>query len=409
MSMRTLFRTLLALVALLLLPGIGIAQKSDSAVILKRGINIGDYLAYPGSDVWPLFRGPRTTTTDAELQRLSAAGFDFVRLAVEPAPFLDRSAGEVAELEERLASFVRRITAAGMRVMVTGWARHETTPRWRAGQILANRDGAEFRNYLGFLKRIVWLLRDIPQDRWVLEPMNEPQIACRRTDGPDWTVLQRDIYNEIRAVAPSLTVVLTPGCWSGLRGLAHLDMAGYDARTLVDFHYYEPHPFTHQGTTWGDDALKSLAGLAFPPAATDRQAATDASGRLFLARGAKGGAAALVPTLREIDDYIRTDRGQAHIEAGMATVKAWADKNGVTADRVTLGEFGVYRQPPEAKVPDDGSRLRWLETVRKAAEARGFGWALFAYHSSFGLVTDDATARWDDAMLPALGLKVPWK
>jgi endoglucanase len=406
MKSRLLFSVTGMLAALLSIwPDPGRAQEQPAP--FKRGINVGDYLAYPQSDTWPIFRGPRAATGEGELRRMAAAGFDFVRLPVEPSPFLDRSPGEVQAMEERLVSFVKLITATGMRVMIAGWARHETTPRWRASQILERGDNAEFRAYVGFLKRLVVLLRDVPQDQWILEPMNEPQVTCWRSNGPDWTVLQRDIYNELCTVAPTLTIVLTPGCWSGIRGLKFFDLSGYDSRTLVDVHYYEPHSFTHQGTTWGDDALKSLAGLSFPPPLTDRQAATDASARLFQARNAKGGALAFTATLREIDAYIKQSQGIEHTETRMAEVKAWAEQQRISADRIIIGEFGVYRQPEVAKVADDGSRLRWLEAVRKAAEARGFGWALYAYHSSFGLVPDDATAKWDESMLPALGLKVP--
>ena len=373
----------------------------------RRGVNLGDYLAYPTSEAWPIFRGPRAATTDAELSRLAAAGFDFVRLAVEPSPFLDRSPGEVQALEDRLVDIVQRITAAGMKVMLSGWARHESTTSWRAEQILETRNGEAFERYLSFLQRIVVLLRDVPADRWALEPMNEPQVACLRTSGPDWAEFQRSVYRALRAMAPSLTIVLTPGCWSAIRGLVHLDLTGYDARTLVDLHFYEPHSFTHQGTSWGEDSLKALTGLAFPPSLTDRHAAIDASARLFQARGDKAGAAGFAQTLREIDAYIKDDHGIAHIARRFGEAKAWADREGVAPSRIVIGEFGAWRQPPEAKAADDGSRNRWLETVRKAAEAQGFGWALYAYHSDFGLVLDDLTAKWDDTMLPPLGLRQP--
>lgn len=377
----------------------------ESSVPLRRGINIGDFLAYPQSSEWPIFRGPRAAMTDDDLMRLSRAGFDFVRLAVEPSPFLDRPATEVKILEERLVAIVRRVAAAGMKVIISGWARHETTPRWRAEQIVASTDNTEFRAYMGFLKRIVVLLKDVPVDRWLLEPMNEPQSICKRTDGPDWTVVQRRIYEELRGLAPDLTIVLTTGCWSKIEGLPHLNMSGYDARTLIDVHYYEPYAFTHQGATWGADWLKSLSGLSFPPDRTDRQSATDASARLFQARKTPGGASAFSETVRKIDVYIRENSGPDRVARDMATLRTWADENGVTPDRIIVGEFGAYRQPPEAKLADDGSRARWLETVRTVAEAQGFGWALYAYHSDFGLITDEAKATWDPMMPPALGLK----
>ena len=383
------------------------AWAENAPAPLRRGINMGDYLAYPTDAQWPIFRGPRAATSDDELGRLADAGFDFVRLAVEPSPFLDRSPGEVQAMEQRLVSIVRRITATGMRVMISGWARHETTPRWRSAQIVAARDSPELRSYIGFLKRIVVLLADVPQDRWVLEPMNEPQALCWRTDGPDWTMIQRDIYKDLRAIAPNLTIVLTPGCWSKIEGLEHLDMAGYDARTLVDVHFYDPYTFTHQSATWGDEWIKYLAGLSFPPVLTDRQAATDASARLFQARQGQGGAAAFVETLRKIDVYMKENIDPERIGQTFNVLAAWAQRHKVSADRIIVGEFGAYRQPKEARAPDNGSRQRWFETVRKAAEARKFGWALYAYHSDFGLITDDAKATWDDTMVPALGLTVP--
>jgi endoglucanase len=373
---------------------------------LRRGINIGDYLAYPSGEPWPIFRGPRTSTTDDELRRLKAAGFDFVRLAVEPSPMLDRSPAEIQQIEARLTSFVKRITATGMRVMISGWARHESTPRWRAPDIVASTESESYRRYLSFLKRVIVLLKDVPQDQWVLQPMNEPQAVCKRTDGPDWTVIQQDVYRQLRAFAPTLTLVITPGCWSKIEALEHLDMSGYDGRTLVDVHYYDPWEFTHQSATWTADWIKHLAGLSFPPSRTNAQAATDASARLFVKREGVGGPAAFKETLRRIDGYVKENFGPERIVSDFAKLRAWADKHGVGPGRIIIGEFGAYRQPAEAKAPDDGSRGRWLETVRTTAERQGFGWALFAYHSDFGLIADEDKATWDPTIPPALGLKV---
>jgi endoglucanase len=403
----------LAILTMLMPRAEGLAQSATQAgrpsvapPALRRGINLGDYLAYPSSPTWPIFGGLRASTTDEELRRLRAVGFDFVRLSVEPSPFLDRSADQVRQLEQRLVSFVKRINAAGLRVMVTGWPRHETTPGWRANDVVASVDSEAYRRYLGFLKRMIVVLQDIPLDQWVLEPINEPQSICQRTDGPDWTVVQRHLYAQLRNVAPRLTLVLTPSCWSSIRGLEHFDMAGYDARTLVDWHYYDPFTFTHQSATWtSDEWRKYIAGLSFPPSRTNKAAATDASARLFMQRQPNGGPAGFQETLRQIDVYVAENFGPERIAQDFAKVRAWADKQGLAPERVILGEFGAYRQPGSAKAPDDGSRARWHETIRSNAERLGFGWAYHAYHSDFGLVADDATGAWDNTIPPALGLK----
>jgi endoglucanase len=289
--------------------------------------------------------------------------------------------------------------------MVSGWARHETTPGWRATDIIASTESDIYRRYIGFLKRVIVLLKDVPPDLWVLEPMNEPQAVCRRADGPDWTTVQRDIHRQLRAVAPTLTLVITPGCWSKIEALEHLDMTGYDANTLVDVHYYDPWVFTHQSADWNADWIKHLAGLSFPPSRTDVQAATAASARLFVQRNGAGGPAAFKEALRRIDGYVTENFGPERIADDFGKLRTWADKQGVKSDRIIVGEFGALRPPTGAKVIDDGSQARWLETVRTIAEKQGFGWAMYAYQSNFGLIADEATAVWHPSIAPALGLK----
>lgn len=371
----------------------------------RRGINMGDYLAYPSSTEWPIFRGPRANTTDAELERLKSLGLDFIRLAVEPLPFVARTPAEIRTSEQRLTAFVKRANAAGLKVMITGWARTESTSL-RPQDIVATGSSDAYRAYMVFLKRVIELTRTVPRDMIALELMNEPQAVCRRTDGgPDWAVIQRQMFGELRAAAPDLTLVLTTGCWSRLEALTHIDLAEYDRNILIDVHYYEPWMFTHQGATWTLPWIKSLAGLSFPPARTDKQTATDASARLFVTRRPTGTAAEFQETLRKIDEYVAVDHGPDRIAADMRAIATWAKANGLAPERMIVGEFGFLRQPAAvAGGADDGGRLRWLAVTRQSAEAAGLGWAHFAYHAEFGLVTDDATAKLEPAMLSALGL-----
>jgi endoglucanase len=374
----------------------------------RRGVNMGDYLAYPQGTDWPIFRGPRATTTDAELRRLKAAGFDFIRLAVEPRPFIERTPAEVGDSERRLVAFVRRANGAGLSVMITGWPRHESD--WlKPADIIATGADDVYRRYVAFLTRLAELTRAVPPGRVAIELMNEPQAVCRRTDGgPDWAVVQRRMFASLRAARPDLTIVLTTGCWSRLDALSEIAMADYDRNTLVDLHYYEPWTFTHQSATWSNEWIKSLTGLSFPPSTTARQSALDASARLFVRRRPDGTPVEFQETVRQIDRYVADDHGVSRIAADMTRITAWAKAQGVEPARILIGEFGVYRPAAVGGgAADDGSRLRWLSTVRTAIETAGLGWALFAYHAEFGIVTDETAGTLDSETLTALGLTNP--
>ena len=383
------------------------AEQAPGTTAFSRGINIGDYLAYPEADEWPLFRGHRAVITNADLERLATAGFTYIRLPVEPGPFLDLPPHHVAELEKRLTDFVALAHSAGLAVIVTGFARHETPP-WRPEDILREPGAPAFKRYGAWLERLAALLRDFPAAKTALELMNEPQPDCVRKGGEDWTLLQHRLYARVRKTAPTLKIVLTTGCWSSIDGLETLDMADYDRNTLVDFHFYEPFSFTHQGATWTLPELKYLAGLAFPARETDKEKVREAIARL---------AVALHPSDRrqqriaygmgvgKLDAYLREDPGAASVASQFARVAKWADGMGVARKRIILGEFGALRPLPEAKISDEGSRARWLETIRKTAENFGFGWALWAYHASFGLLANGEKGPFDNSMVRALGLK----
>jgi hypothetical protein len=394
----------LAVVALLALVHL---QPAAAETRWRRGINMGDYLAYPQSETWPIFKGPRATVSDSEMRRLATAGFDFVRLAVEPRPFIERSDEEIRISEQRLVDFIRRAHVSGLKVIVTGWARHES-PRFSPVEILKTGRDEAFRRYLAFLVRLAEVTRPFRGDKLALEFMNEPQGECFRTDGgPDWSDLQRVMFREVRAAAPDLILVITPACWSKLEGLKHIQMADFDRRTLVDVHYYEPWAFTHQGATWALDWIKYLAGLSYPPERTDKGRATSASARLFATRRPDGKPAEFEETLRQLDWYAANGESPARIRFDLDAIAAWAKAEGLSPARVIVGEFGALRDPDDLGLDDDGSRLRWITIVRQAAEAAGLGWAHWSYHDGFGLVVDEATGSMDPGTLDALGLKRP--
>lgn len=370
------------------------------------GINVRNYLAYPDFEEWPYYRGDLANPTGDELRRFKALGFDFVRLAVEVGPWMVAPAGIRQALGERLADFIQRAHAAGLRTMVNMFPRPDSAD-WQPEDLLKSKDGAAFRTYRALLGEVALVLSDLGRFRPALELMNEPQAACRRTIGLDWAELQPLLYGDVRAVAKDLTIVVTGGCWSRIAGLAAVNMAAFDSNTLVDVHYYEPFSFTHQGAWWTVPELHHAAGLAFPPGTTDLKQVETAVGKMLDTRH-KGPAQErrelMRQTMRNARRYKKENFDEAAIRAEMAELRDWAVRNGVPPGRILIGEFGVLRSWPESGLVDDGSRARWLRTVRSAAEAHGFGWALWSYEGVFGLINDETAKSLDSSMLDAIGL-----
>ena len=128
---------------------------------------------------------------------------------------------------------------------------------------------------------------------------------------PAFAALERDLFARVRAVALGLTVVLTTGCWSDIAGLVWLDLSGYDRNVLIDVHTYRPFSFTHQGADWTLPGLRTMAGLSFPAARTDRAVAEAASARLLLS---------LSPDGSDLATLLDPSERAAAIAAGLAVL-----------------------------------------------------------------------------------------
>lgn len=327
------------------------------AVALSRGINVTGWFRFPVS------RDPArlgSYLSDRALADLREAGFDFVRLAVDPA---------VADTQQTvLIAAIRRIQRQGLAVIVSphprGW-HLETDPN----------------RLLGFWRTLAPALRSLDPARTVPEVVNEPVFPG---DPAGWARLQHAVLHVIRTALPHVTVVLTGQDWGSVGGLLAL-MPEDDPNVVYSFHFYDPAELTSLAAYRPNLDRTALARLPFPVEDRSRCAAT----------------------ANRSDDHATSDLMRYYCSVGWDGVRvaasigraaAWGRLHHV---RVLAGEFGA------SAGLNPTARLAWLRTVREAFESRGIGWALWGYDDAMGFaVTRPPVPRpiLDRAVLAALGM-----
>ena len=211
------------------------------------------------------------------------------------------------------------------------------------------------------------------------EILNEPELRDRYR----WQGIQAKVAEAIREVAPQHTIIATGARWSADDELLFLEPLP-DPDVIYTFHFYEPHIFTHQGATWGENYWHSVRALAYPSnrESAERAGANvpDEINRLYVLR------------------YGFENWNAERITMEIHQIAEWAKRRNVP---VICNEFGVYR---EYANPND--RLRWIHDVRTALENQNMGWTMWDYSGGFGVVTQNAGhAAPDPATLQALGLR----
>lgn len=392
--MRKPFKKALArlMVAFVAMTSAFAAQAAEFRV--GRGINFDQWVTWPQRPDWgdPArvipFPEWRSTMTRADLARLRASGLDFVRMPVDPRIFLaPEAAGLRASLMGEVRKAVRFVTDGGLKVIVDLHAIPDGTDLG-TGTLVADAQG--FKRYLGLVADIARMVSETPAGQVALGLMNEPIIACDKPSA--WPPLLRRLHEAARDAAPDTTLVLTGGCWSDTESLAALDPAMIDDdNVLWEFHSYAPFVLTHQGAGWTGDFSPHVTGLPYPLDAVPLsrvQSAIKAAKKRFSDKldwsKARAHSAYLDELIAEIDT---PDKLAQAMEAPIARAARWADRNGITRDRLLLGEFGMIRREyGDAHVVPARYRAAYYRDAIALAEKHGVAWAMWSYGGAFGIV-----------------------
>jgi hypothetical protein len=222
-------------------------------------------------------------------------------------------------------------------------------------------------------------LCDARRGAGVFEILNEPEV----NDPYRWAGIQARVAGAIREVAPKNTIIATGPNYSDIVDLLAMHPLS-DGNVIYNFHFYDPHEFTHQGAGWGEAWWSYTHNIPYPATEGSMQELVkevpDAANRYDLER------------------YWLDHWDGRRIRLLIDEAAAWGHDNHVP---LICNEFGAYREHT-----DPQSRNAWIHDVRTALEADGIGWAMWDYRGGFGVVfkEDGQAAKPDPATVEALGL-----
>ena len=154
------------------------------------------------------------------------------------------------------------------------------------------------------------------------EIMNEPE----ERDPYRWAGMQARAAAAIREVAPKNTIIATGPNWSAIADLLTQQPLA-DGNVIYNFHFYEPHEFTHQGASWGGHLVASTRTTF--PILRRRRACRSRSPRFPMQRH------------RYDLEHYWLDHWDAHrIRLQIDAAAAWGKQHDVP---LICNEFGVYR------------------------------------------------------------------
>ena len=369
--------------ALLLSVTISSAQQPDSSLAtsraqhLRHGINLSEWFAQVYDPKGYTKEHFDTWNTAQDIALIKAMDFDHVRLSVNPQPmFRRRQADRIPpEYLGYLDAAVRMILDQGLAVVI------DTHPDSDFKHNLATDDGF-VEEFADFWRALAQHYSTYDPNLVFFETLNEPEVR----DSYRWYGIQARLAVAIREGAPQHTIIAVGARWDDDDDLI-FQQPLRDPNIIYNFHFYEPHVFTHQGATWGENYWHFVTALPYPPdnpEAIAQAAATvpDPVKRLAIIRyGA---------------DHWNAQR----INVEFDQVAAWAKRWNVP---VVCNEFGVYR-----KVASPHDRANWLSDVRTSLEKHGIGWTMWDYSGGFGIVTkENGQPQPDEVTVKALGRTMP--
>src|SRR5579864_3627182 len=247
---------LTALIALL-----SIASAAQNATVpqrraahLRHGINLSEWFAQVYDPKGYTKEHFETWTTASDVALIKSAGFDHVRLSVNPQPMMDamRHRDGGSEYFGYLDAAMKMILDAGLAVEL------DMHPDSDFKERLAKEDDAVER-FADFWRTVAQHYSSYDPELVFFEILNEPEFR----DPYRWYGVEAKLAAAIRQAAPQHTIIATGANWDNDDDMLFQEPLR-DPNVIYVFHFYFPHIFTHQGATWGSYYWRWVKGLRYP-------------------------------------------------------------------------------------------------------------------------------------------------
>ncbi|MBV9182242.1 MAG: cellulase family glycosylhydrolase [Acidobacteria bacterium] len=341
---------------------------------LERGINLSEWFAQVYDPKGYNKEHFQSWVLPKDIALIKSMGFDHVRLSVNPAPMMRHNLADQlpSEYLGYLDAAIAMILNEQLAVIIDLHPDSDFKAR------LAEHDDF-VEQFADFWRALARHYASWDRERVFFEILNEPEFRDRYR----WAGVQAMLASAIRAGAPEHTIIAAGARWSDIEDLVALTPL-QDSNVVYNFHFYDPHTFTHQGANWGANYWHFESKLGYPSSLDTAEK---------VARSEPDPVNRLLVLRYGLDHW---DQKRIAVEIGQAA--EWARHWQVP---LTCNEFGVYRRFSEA-----GDRARWLRDVRSTLESDRIGWNMWDYSGSFSVVNGTIGQHTpDEVSLQALGLK----
>jgi endoglucanase len=343
---------------------------------LRHGINLSHWFAQVYDAKGYVKEHFDTYDTAQDMALIKSMGFDHVRFTLNCDPMFRRGQADriPAEYLAMVDAAVKMILDQNLSIII------DVHPESDFKQKLVTDDNF-VEQFADYWRALAKHYSSLDPDRVFFEILNEPEFKDRYR----WMGVQARLARTIREGAPNHTIIATGANWSSSNELLFLEPLR-DANVIYNFHFYDPHIFTHQGATWSTNFQHYLTNLPYPSTPEN----------VFIAESQIPD-----PANQQVVARYGFDRwDSSRIDGEITQVAAWGKRWNVP---LTCNEFGVYRA-----TANPADRAAWLHDVRTTLEKYNIGWTMWDYAGGFAVVTrKDGVSTPDQVTLKALGLTIP--